>query len=454
MLSAPVAGRRRSRALASPVTWAVAWRFLRNRRSRLLDGTARAALLATALGVTAMVVTMALMTGYREDLQTKLLSGNAAVLAYPTGRGAEMELGAMAGEASGPLLSEEMAARVRAIPGVTAIGPVAYGQGSVSSLAPGQAPADSQAREVTLRGVEPGPGVLSGSAEQLGPQELPETADGASGEGTMVSAGTVPGVVVGVELARSLQVGEGDLLRLVALGFSAGRPKFRYASLRITGLFDTGFAEFDRSWMVLERSVVHRLVGGLQSADLVEITTERLDQAPQIAERAQEVLGEAYLVTDAHDLNRDLFDALELQQRTLFLLLGLIVAVSTFNTASTLVVLVRERMRDIGVLATLGISPRGLTRIFLLYGTLLGAVGTALGVAIGALASWVLTEYRLIRFSPEVADIYFLSSVSFQVEPLDVAAVVGFSLAITFLACLFPAVLAGRVDPAAALRYE
>jgi lipoprotein-releasing system permease protein len=294
--------------------------------------------------------------------------------------------------------------------------------------------------------------VLSGTAAQLGPQELPEAAG--EGDETMVSAGTVPGVVVGVELARSLQVEEGDLLRLVALGFSAGRPKFRYASLRITGLFDTGFAEFDRSWMVLERKVVHNLVGGLQSADLVEITTARLDQSPEIAERAQEVLGEAYVVTDAHDLNRDLFDALELQQRTLFLLLGLIVAVSTFNTASTLVVLVRERMRDIGVLATLGISPRGLTRIFLLYGTLLGAVGTALGVAIGALASWVLTTYRLIRFSPEVADIYFLSSVSFKVEPLDVAAIVGFSLAITFLACLFPAVLAGRVDPATALRYE
>jgi lipoprotein-releasing system permease protein len=403
---------------AGPLVWTIAWRFLRGSRSRLLDGTARAALLATALGVTAMVIAMALMTGYREDLQSKLIRGNAAVVAYP-----------VAGE--GAALDSRRLARLRAIPGVVKIGRVAYGQGSASST---RAP---QGVEVTLRGIDPGGGQLGASAGDLavGPQGL-------------------PGAALGADLAARLGVRPGDTLRLVVLGFSGGRPRFRFVSVRVSALFSTGFAEFDRSWMLLDRRLVERLMGAPEGADLLELSVREPGKVAPIAARAARILDPDFVVTDWQQLNRELFTALRLQQVVLFLVLGLIVLVSTFNVASTLVVLVRERLRDIGVLGALGLDPRRLRLIFLAYGTSLGAVGTLAGAACGGAIAWALTTFHLIRFDPEVAAIYFISSVPFRVAPRDLAAVVGFALAITFLACLVPAWRAARVDPSTALRYE
>jgi lipoprotein-releasing system permease protein len=415
----------RRAALTGPVPWIVAWRFLRHRRSRLLDGTARAALVATALGVTAMVIAMALMSGYREDLQTKLLSGNAAVLAYP------LSVGQEAAD-----LPAETVEELLAIPGVERVGQVAYAQGSLSTSPPPEGGAARQ-MEVTLRGVQPGAGVLSGSSAQLASDE-----------------GGVPGAVLGAELARTLGASEGDVLRLVVLGFTDGRPRFRYATVRVAGSFESGFAEFDRSWVALERHRLRSLTGAEGSTDLVEIALDDPGQAPRVVDRAAAVLATDYLVTDARDLNRGLFTALAMQQRILFLVLGLIVLVSTFNTASTLVVLVRERTRDIGVLSTLGVAPGGLRAIFLLYGGLLGAAGTLVGVALGSGAAWAMTEFRLIRFSPDVAAIYFLSSVPFRVEAGDLLAIVLFTLTVTLVACILPAFLAARIQPADALRYE
>jgi lipoprotein-releasing system permease protein len=405
------------RLLRGPLTWLIAWRFLRGNRSRLLDGTARAALLATALGVTAMVIAMALMTGYREDLQGKLVRGNAAVIAYPVG-------------SEGSKLRDEVVGKLAAIPGVEQIGRVAYGQGSLAS---GASP---QGAEVILRGVEPGGGQLTATAAQL------REVDG------------IPGAVLGEDLAERLKARPGDVLRLVALGFEEGRPRFHYQSLRVSGTFSTGFAEFDRSWVLLERSRVERLMGGEASVDLLEFTVADPNEAPRIAAAANRLLEPDFVVTDWQQLNRELFTALKLQQIALFLVLGLIVLVSTFNVASTLVVLVRERMRDIGLLGALGLRPGRLRMIFLLYSAFLGGLGTLLGVGLGWGTSWVLTRFELIRFDPEVAAIYFIRSVPFRVEPGDVLAIVGFALGVTLAACFFPAWRAARVDPSSALRYE
>jgi lipoprotein-releasing system permease protein len=350
-------------------------------------------------------------------LQGKLVRGNAAVIAYPVGG---------AGAPAGAELR-----RLLAIPGVTAVGRVAYGQGTLSGAAGGDGV------EVVLRGVEPGKGELTASAAQLA----------GSREG-------IPGAVVGKDLAASLGAEPGDVVRLVALGFIEGRPRFRYQSLRVADTFTTGFAEFDRGWVVLDRALVERLTGGGSAVDLYELTVDDPAEAPRISEAATEILAPDFVVTDWRKLNRELFTALRIQQITLFLVLGLIVLVSTFNVASTLVVLVRERMRDVGLLGALGLRPDRVRLVFLLYGSLLGAAGTLLGVAVGSGISWVLTTFELIRFDADVAAIYFISSVPFRVEAGDLLAIVGFALAVTALACFFPALRAARVDPATALRYE
>jgi lipoprotein-releasing system permease protein len=413
------AGPREPRLPRGSLVWTVAWRFLRGSRSRLLDGTARAALLATALGVTAMVIAMALMTGYREDLQTKLIRGNAAVVAYPLEGGA------------GGRLDEARLDRVRRIPGVLKVGRVAYGQGSLASAR------RPDGLEVVLRGVEPEGGQLAATAADLA-----------------VSPRGIPGVAMGSDLAVRLAVRPGDVLRLVVLGFAGGTPHFRFQSVEVRRTFSTGFAEFDRSWVLLERSRVEALMGLSQGSDLLELAVADPAAAPRIADAAARVLEPGYAVTDWQQLNRELFTALRVQQVALFVVLGLIVLVSTFNVASTLVVLVRERMRDIGVLGAMGLAPARLRLVFLAYGAILGSLGTLLGVAVGSAAAWALTTWRLIRFDSDVAAIYFVNFVPFRVSGGDLGAVVGFALAVTLLACCVPAWRAARLDPSAALRYE
>ncbi|HLX07601.1 MAG TPA: FtsX-like permease family protein [Thermoanaerobaculia bacterium] len=409
----------RPRLLRGPLVWTVAWRFLRGSRSRLLDGTARAALLATALGVTAMVIAMALMTGYREDLQSKLIRGNAAVVAYPLEGGA------------GAPLDRSRIDRLRRIPGVLQVGRVAYGQGSLAG------PGRPDGVEVVLRGVEAGGGQLAATAADLA-----------------LSPQGIPGVAMGSDLAARLAVRPGAVLRLVVLGFAGGTPRFRFQSVQLRRTFTTGFAEFDRSWVLLERSRVEALMGLAGGADLLELAVVDPGAAPRIADAAARVLAPSYAVTDWQQLNRELFTALRVQQAALFVVLGLIVLVSTFNVASTLVVLVRERLRDIGVLGALGLAPARLRLVFLTYGAILGSLGTLLGVAVGSAAAWTLTTYRLIRFDSDVAAIYFVSFVPFRVAGRDLAAVVGFALGVTLLACCVPAWRAARLDPSAALRYE
>jgi lipoprotein-releasing system permease protein len=406
-------------ALATPLSGsllgALALRFLRGRGSRLLSSTAMAALAASTLGVTAMGVAMALMTGYRGDLEKKLVGGNAAVLVYPP-----------------PALDRSEGARrlaesLRRLPEVTRVDRVAYVQGV---LATGRREA-----EVTLRGTAPGAGVLSADDAQLAPD-----AEG------------IPGVVLGVDLAHDLGVAPGDRLRLVVVALGEGAPRFVYRSLRFAGTFSTGFAEFDRAWAVASRETVAALAPeGMES---LELAVSELDRAPAVAEAIREQVPDGTLVTDWKELNRELFAALALQKTALFLLLGLIVLVSTFNVASSLVVLVRERRRDLGVMAALGLAPERMRWVFLIYGGALGLAGTLLGLALAAGISWVMNTFELISFGPEIAAIYFLHAVPFHLAPVDAAWIALFTLVVTLLSCWLPSRRARTLEPSAALRYE
>ncbi|MEM9291537.1 MAG: FtsX-like permease family protein [Acidobacteriota bacterium] len=405
--------------LASSLEWSLAWRTLRGRRrSRLLSGTAQVALLATALGVTALVIAMALMTGYRDELEQKLSGGDGAVLAIPL-------------RAGGPADPQGDVEQISAVPGVVAVRQVVLGQGVLTSEA------DPQGLEVTVRGIDPGAGLLGASEEQLA----------ADDEG-------LPGAVLGVELARHLGVEAGDPLRLAAVSFVDGRPQFRYLSIRVNDTFSSGLSEFDRAWLLLARAAAQDLFGTEGVSSMLEIIPQHRGEASALAEIIGEDLGDDYLVTDWLALNRGLFTALALQKKLLFLVLGLIVFVSTFNVASTLVVAVRERTREIGVLQALGLSRRRLVRVFLIYGGLLGSVGVAAGVIFGAGTAFLLDYFEVIRFDAEVAAIYFINAVRFKVQLVDLAAIVVFALAVNLIACLLPARRAARIDPSRALRYE
>lgn len=396
-------------------SWSVARRFLTGDKSRVLAGTARAAILSVAVGVTAMVIGMALMSGYRHDLEHRLLAGSAAVGVFPS---------AVVGEGA----SERIVAALATIPGVDSVGHVVYGQGSVATER------QREGLDVTLRGIDPGGTNLAGRPVQLG-----KSAEG------------LPEIALGADLAERLGVQVGDTVRLTVLAVSALRPKFRYRSAVVGEPFRSGYFEFDRSWALVERRFLEELTG---LSGTLELTLARAGEADRVAEAARRLLGADYEVRNFRNANRDLFEALEWQQELLFMVLGLIVVVSTFNVASTLVVLVRERLRQLGVLAAMGTPPGQLARIFLLYGALVGCIGVLLGLGIGSLAAWVLDEFEIIRLSSGLASIYFLSSVPFRLQGLDLAAIGLFALSVTVAACVLPARRAMRLDPSVALRYQ
>ena len=362
-----------------------------------------------------MIVAMALMSGYRDELQRKLVAGNAAIGVFPLMPASEVEV-------------ELIENALGEVSGVREVQEVLYAQGSVTSGS------RRDGLEVTFRGVRPG--------------------DSSFGTPTGALAKTpdqIPGVLLGVELATDLEAREGDLLRLMALGFRLGQPHFRYASVRLVGTFETGFSEFDRAWGIVGRDLLVRLTEGVTSFEIV-VSDPR--SSGRIADEVRAALGPDFTVRDFADLNRELFAALRMQQVLLFFLLGLIVLVSTFNVASALVVLVRERLREIGVLGALGLAPGRMRRVFLLYGVALGAMGATLGLAFGSLSAWALDRFEVIRLGPDLARIYFLSAVPFQVRWIDLVAVLLFTLLVTVLACWVPARRAMRIRPAVALRYE
>jgi lipoprotein-releasing system permease protein len=396
----------------------LAWRYVRGRRSVLLNGTARAALLSTSIGVTTMVVAMALMSGYSEDLQRKLIGGNAGIVAYAL---------------DGTRTTAEQRAQLAALAGINAVDEVAYGQGSISTLE------DPRPLDVTLRGVD----------RKRMAETAPAPAGGGKEAGAGAAEGSMPTVLLGGELERRLGVEEGDVLRLVAVDLED--LSFEYRKVRNGKSFETGFAEADAGWVMVDRELVEEL-GGRSS--LLEIAVDDPMQTAALLKSVQEILGDEFLVTDWRQFNRELFTALRLQKVALFLVLGLIVVVATFNVASTLVVLTRERRREVGVLSAMGLSRRSLAAVFLLCGLSLGAVGALLGVALGWLVAWVLTTFELIHFDPGVAAIYFISSVPFRVESGDVLAVLGFSLLATLLACWIPAWRGAALHPSEALRYD
>lgn len=400
-----------------PLPLVLAWRYMLGQRSRILSGTALSALFATALGVAAMVIAMALMTGYTHDLKRRLIGLQGDIVASPL---REDAFTAGAAQIEG----------LRRLPGVAEVGRVAYGEGSLQSegLQEGLA--------LTLRGVDPGFLPRGAAPNDLRPDD-----------------GGVAGILLGNGLLGRLRAQPGDMVRLVVLGLTDDGVKFRYRSLRIAGTFATGFAEFDSSWAIVDREVLEaaRSGGGI---DVLEVKLAPEAPAAEVAGQVEGLLGGPWLVQRWESLNQDLFAALRLQEALLFLVLGLIVVVSTFNTSSTLVILVRERLPDIGVLASLGLSPRGLFWLFAGYGMGLGIAGILLGVTAGAGISWVFDHFQLIRFDPDVAAIYFIDSIPFRLEAGDLLAVVGFSLAVTLAACSLPARRASRLLPAQALRAE
>ena len=408
------------------LTWFVGSRYLRARQKQAFMSLIT--LLATAgiaVGVMALIVVIAVMTGFESELQNRILGIESHVLV--------MRYGEPVTDIDATLQT------IDSVDGVRAAAPFIYTQ--VMLRTPGGI---TGAVLKALDPSRPGPPVF------VNPTDTITTAlkDAAADE----SAGQAPGLVVGRVTAEKLEIGVGDPVYLISpLGKGAAANRMptvkRFA---VAGIFETGMNEYDGAMVFVRLDVAQGLLQMPAQASGVEVRVADIYQAKAIAETLVERLGFPFWSRDWMQMNRNLFSMLRLQKTVMFIILTLIVLVAAFNIASALIMMVMEKTRDIAILKTMGATNRQIRRIFVFKGLTIGCLGTVIGGLLGFVLCAILKRYPFIKLP---GDVYFLTTLPVSLQVVDVLTIGFCAVVICFLATLYPAASASSLDPVDGIRY-
>ena len=403
----------------------VATRYLlARRRQAFISVISAVSALGVTVGVMALVIALALMTGMQQVLRDKIVGSAAHVYVQKLLGGGFVD-------------REAEVAKLVEVPGVVAAAPAMIGRA--------MATAGGVNAFITLKGVDP---VLEARVTEV-PASI------SRGSFTALSEprdGVVGGVVIGEDLSRSLRASVGDTISVLTPEGATLSPMGlipRARRLEVVGVFNLGLREYDSAYGFVALDVAGRLFNR-DGVDLMELRVENLEDAPEVARAVTETLGAEYFAEDWSQLNQSLFQALWLEKMAIGITIGLIMMVAALNIVASLVLLVMEKSRDIAILKTMGASSGSIRLIFVLQGAIIGAVGTTVGAACGVAVSYLADRYRWIQ----VPDVYEVAWLPFRVDPGNFLLVVLGSFAVCLLATLYPSRQASRLDPAEALRYQ
>ncbi len=377
------------------------------------------------VGVMALIVVIAVMSGFEADLKSRILGIESHVVLM---------------NQAGPFENyPEVLNTVQTTQGVESATPFIYSQVMLRS--------SHGVSGAVLRGIDPDTAetVIKGISYK-------GLKNAANNQASTPADPVGPGIILGRELARSLHVLKGDSVYIITpkgmISPIGHVPAMRRFIVR--GTFETGMYEYDGSMAYIGLKEAQKLLRMGATVNGIEARVTNIYEARQVSKQIVKKLGYPFWARDWMQMNHNLFSALKLEKTVMFIILALIVLVAAFNIASTLIMMVMEKTKDIAILKAMGATDRSIRKIFVLNGMIIGAIGTLLGTGIGFILCSLLKKYKFIELP---GDVYYLTTLPVQLETLDVVIIASSALIICFLATLYPANQASKLDPVEAIRY-
>jgi len=412
----------------SAFEWMIAGRYLRARRKEgFISVIAGFSFLGIMLGVATLIIVMAVMNGFRHDLFSKIMGLNGHVIVQKLGDRFDDY--------------EQMADKIAKVPGVQTAMPVIEGQVMVSS--------SSQALGGLVRGVR------ESDLKSL------KLVAGNVRAGTLDGFDKQTGISMGIRLANQLHVGLGDSVTMVSPR-GASTPfgtAPRSKSYQITSIFELGMSEYDRMMIFMPLAEAQKYFAKNGEVDVVEVIVDNPENVDAFRDEIMKAGGPSIAVADWRQRNETFFNVLSVERNVMFIILSLIVLVAALNIISGLMMLVKDKGRDIAILRTMGATKGAVMRVFLITGASIGVVGTLAGLALGVVFCWNIESIKNFAswitgttvFDPSV---YYLTKLPADIDLHETGGIVIMALVLSVIATIYPSWRASRLDPVEALRYE
>jgi len=373
------------------------------------------------VGVMALMVVIAVMSGFESDLKARILKGQPHIMVMRHG---------------GPFTDhKKITGIIENTDGVVAAAPFIYTQVMLKSA--------GSVSGAVLRGIDP---ESTGHViDNLANLELDDSS-GTDDTG-------IPGIILGKELAGNLGAGKGDMVYVISsrgmmspIGHVPAMKRFR-----VSGFFESGMYEFDSSFVYIHLKDAQRILRMPGAVTGIEVRVDDLYKAGEISRNITANIGFPYWSRDWMQMNKNLFTALKLEKTVMFVILTLIVLVAAFNIASSLIMMVMEKTRDIAILKAMGATDKSIRKIFVFKGMIIGTIGTILGVVFGVGLCTFLKHYKIHELTGDIY--YFTTTLPVRLDAVDVCIIVSAAIIICFIATLYPARQAAKLNPVEAIRY-
>lgn len=402
--------------------WFVAKRYLTAKRKQaFISVITLISVLGITIGVMALIIAIALITGFQKDVQDKILGATSHIL-----------ISDLSG--NGIPDHQPFIRRIEKNEQITEVTPVAY-------------------KTVLIRGPYKNSGVILRGLD-FKRKETHSFWKDKLDRGTIPDSDTDKGnILLGWDLSFEIGAGVGDVVTVLSLS-NRLTPTGLFPNikkLRVTGIFRTGLYEYDASTALVNLKIAQSIIGIEDRVNLVQIKLKNIFKAPDFKDEIRNILPPETYATTWMEMNESLFSALKLEKKLMFFTIALIILVAALNIIATLILMVMEKTKDVGILMAMGATSRSIRKIFFLQGATIGCSGTLIGTVLGLVWCWLANTFELIKVP---VDIYQIPFVPFKISILDLLIIVFSAVLISFVSTLFPSHRASKIDPVGALKYE